>query len=67
MKKELYKVKTFGGQIIDYQEPEKVVINLTPEMLSRLERWSVTWNDEYANYYPTRKNAVRAINAAMCN
>lgn len=67
MRKELYKVKTFGGQIVDHQEPEKVVINLTPEMLSRLERWGVTWNDEYANYYPTKKIAVRAINAAMCN
>lgn len=66
MKKELYKVKTLGGQIIDFQDPEKVVINLTPGMLSQLERWGVTW-DEYANYYTTKKIAASAIYWAMSN
>ena len=66
MRKELYKVKTFGGQIIDLQEPEKVVITITPEMLSWLERWGFTW-DEYANYYSTREKAIHAVQWAMCN
>lgn len=66
MRKELYRVKVFEGQIVDFQEPEKVVIYLTPEMLRRLEMYGYTW-DNYSNYYPTREKAVHAINWAMCN
>lgn len=66
MRKELYKVKTFGGQIIGFQEPEKVVLNITKEILSDLERWGFTFN-ESANYYLTREDADKAINWAMCN
>lgn len=66
MKRKLYKVNTLGGQIIDPQEPEKVVINLTPEILSDLERWGFAW-DDHANYYRTIESAAHAINWEMCN
>lgn len=66
MRKVLYKVRASGGQIIAHQEPEKVILNVTPEILSDLRRLGFTW-DGYANYYPTREKAVHAINWAMCN
>lgn len=66
MRKILYKIHTFGGQIIDHQEPEKVVLNITPENLSDLERFGFTW-DNYANYYPTREKAAYAVQWAMSN
>lgn len=66
MEKTLYKVNTSGGQIIDHQKPEKVILSITQRMLSDLKRHGFFW-DESANYYPTRESAVHAINWAMCN
>lgn len=62
----MYRVNTCGGQIVDIQEPQKVMIEKTAEVEDSLTRYGVFW-DKYANYYKTMKRAKAAINWAMYN
>ena len=56
----MYRVNTWGGQIVDFQEPQKVTIEKTAEIENSLSRFGFVW-DEYANYYKTMKRAKSAI------
>lgn len=62
----LYSVNTWGGQIIDFQEPQKVTIEKTEEVENSLTRYGFFW-DKCANYYKTMKRAKAAINWALSN
>ena len=62
----VYRVNTWGGQIIYFQEPQKITIEKTAEVEDSLTRYGVFW-DKYANYYKTMKRAKAAINWAMYN
>lgn len=62
----VYRVNTCCGQIVDFQEPQKVTIEKTAEIENSLSRFGFVW-DEYANYYKTMKRAKSAINWAMYN
>lgn len=62
----VFAVATFGGQIIDYQEPTKKRINMSEEQVAYFAKNGFTW-DKYANYYKTMKRAKAAINWALSN
>ena len=62
----VFAVATFGGQIIDFQEPIKKKINMSEEQAAYFAKNGLTW-DEYANYYKTMKRAKAAINWALSN
>lgn len=62
----VYRVSTFGGQIVDCQEAKKITIEKTAEVEDSLTRYGVFW-DKHANYYKTMKRAKAAINWAMYN
>lgn len=62
----VYAVATFGGQIIDYQEPVKKKITLSDNEAAYFDKNGFIW-DKYANYYKTMKRAKAAINWALSN
>lgn len=62
----MYRVNTWGGQIVDFQEPQKVTIEKTAEIENSLNRFGFVW-DNHANYYKTMKRAKAAINWALSN
>ena len=62
----MYRVNTYGGQIVDFQEPQKITIEKTAWVENSLSRFGFIW-DKYANYYKTMKRAKAAINWALSN
>ena len=60
----VFAVATFGGQIIDFQEPIKKKINMSEEQAEDFEESGFTW-DKHANYYKTMKRAKASINWAL--
>ena len=62
----VYAVSTFGGQIIDYQNPIKAKIKMSEEDAAYFDKNGFTWDDSY-NYYKTMKRAKAAMNWALSN
>lgn len=62
----MYRVNTCGGQIVDFQEAQKITIEKTAEIENSLNRFGFVW-DNHANYYKTMKHAKAAINWALSN
>lgn len=66
----LYAVQTYGGQIINDQQPRPVDIvcdsaEQKKEIQQKAKRHALS--DEYARYYATEQDANDAIIWALCN
>lgn len=62
----MYSVNTYGGQIINDQQPRMVVVTFSDEEYKNAKRMGFTW-DGGSNYYFTEQQAKNAIRWALSN